>query len=151
MKKDPNSRPPLTEYNEKILALFRDVKKVLREYTDKKSQQYGLTSPQMFVIFYLYRNPGINLHDLTKHLELSKSTVSGIVDRLVSQRVVLREIPEENRRTVRLFLSPDFLQEFNIPEFKEQLLSGLIEDASMEDLNSIIYGLEKLLELINKN
>jgi DNA-binding MarR family transcriptional regulator len=113
--------------------------------------QYGFTFPQMFLIFSLNKNPGTNLHDLSKQLELSKSTVSGIVDRLVSQRVVIREIPEEDRRTVKLSLSPDFLKEFNIQEVKDHLLTDLIKDAPVEDLDNIIYGLEKLLELLNKN
>lgn len=151
MIKNHNSRQSLIEYNERILSLFRASQKALKENMTKTSKEHGFTFPQMFLIFCLYKNPGTNLHDLSKQLKLSKSTVSGIVDRLVSQRVVIREIPEEDRRTVKLFLSPDFLKEFNVLEFKDQLIYDMIKDAPVEDLDNIIYGLEKLLEHINKN
>lgn len=151
MSKSHNSRQSLIEYSERIFSLLRASQKSLNENLTKQSKEHGFTFPQMFLIFSLYKNPGTNLHDLSKKLETSKSTVSGIVDRLVSQGVVIREIPEEDRRTVNLSLSPDFLKEFNVSEFKKQFLSDLIKDAPVEDLDNIVYGLEKLLEHINKN
>jgi len=148
MKGSNISPPLLTEYNERILLLFRTVQKRLRERMTKESQLHGFTFPQMFLIRSLFKYPGINLNDLSEHMELSRSTVSGIVDRLVSQRVVIREIPEEDRRTVRLFLDPQFLDKFDILRFRKQMLAGLLKGASKEDLESIVYGFEKLLELI---
>lgn len=41
-------------------------------------------------------------------MNLTKSTVSGIVDRLEKQGVVIREIPKDNRRIVKLSISEDF-------------------------------------------
>jgi len=150
MKQNNSSPSSLIESKEKIFSLFRTAQKKLREQVAKESQQHGFTYPQMFLIFSLYKNPGINLNDLSERLELSKSTVSGIINRLVSQQIVIREIPEEDRRTVRLFLDPDFLSRFNIQEFKDDLLSDLLKDASKEDLDSILCGFEKMLEFMHK-
>jgi DNA-binding MarR family transcriptional regulator len=148
MKQNNSLQPSLIESKEKIFSLLRTTQKKIRKQVAKESQRHGFTYPQMFLIFSLNKNPGINLNDLSERLELSKSTVSGIINRLVRQRIVVREIPEEDRRTVRLSLNTDFLGRFNIQEFKNNLLSDLLKDASKEDLESIIFGFEKLLEFM---
>lgn len=151
METNHNSEQSLISYSETIMRLLRTTRKELSEYSFEKAKQYGCTGPQLFLIFILYKNPGINLQELSEKLGLSKSTVSGIVDRLVSQGDITREIPSENRRCVRLFLSPDFLEKCDLKEIKRQFLTDLIKDASEEDLKSIINGLEKLHELVLKN
>lgn len=144
-------RQPLTNPSEKIVILLKSIQKKLKEHLFEKSKQYGFTGPQMYLIFTLYKNPGSNLNEVSEMLGLSKSTVSGIVDRLVSQNVVIREIPEENRRTVRLSLSPDFTNKFDPSEIKNKYLAGVIKDVDEEELYKIIAGLEKLDELMNEN
>jgi MarR family transcriptional regulator, organic hydroperoxide resistance regulator len=151
MKKSLNSNQHSIKHNEKILLLFRTLQKDFKEYLFERSKQYGFTGPQIILMFMLYKNPGISLHELSDQMELSKSTVSGIVDRLVNQGIVMREIPEENRRVIRLSLSPDFLNECNLSEIRDEYLADIIKDASPEELDKIIYGLEKLHELMSRN
>lgn len=151
MDTNHNSEQSLVSYSETIVRLLRTTRKELSEYSFEKSKQFGCTGPQLFLIFILYKNPGINLQELSEKLGLSKSTVSGIVDRLVSQGDVTREIPSENRRSVRLFLSPNFLEKCDLKEIKKQFLTDLFKDATEEDLKLIINGLEKLHELVLKN
>lgn len=146
-----NSEQSLISYSETIMRLLRTTKKELSEYSFEKAKQFGCTGPQLFLILILYKNPGINLQELSERLGLSKSTVSGIVDRLVSQGDVTREIPSENRRSVRLFLSTDFLEKCDVIEIKRQFLTDLFKGASEQDLKTIIEGLEKLHEMVMKN
>jgi DNA-binding MarR family transcriptional regulator len=144
-------KQPRIEYNEKILDLYQTLKKEFSEHLHEKSKQYGFTGPQLLLMFAICQNPGINLRDLSECLELSKSNVSSIVDRLVRQGKVTREIPEESRRSVKLYLSPDFLNKYNPMELRTQYMSGIIGDASVEELNLVIDGLEKFHELIKKS
>ncbi|MBN7773985.1 MarR family winged helix-turn-helix transcriptional regulator [Clostridium aminobutyricum] len=146
-----NSEQSWINYAERIFALLKVNRKEFSEYSLEKSRQLGFTGPQLFVVFTLCKNPGINLQELSERMELSKSTVSGIVDRLVIQGDVLREIPTENRRSVKLFLSPDFLKKCDLMETKKQYLTDLIHGAEPEELELIIQGLEKLSELIRRN
>lgn len=136
-------------YNERILYLFRALQSDLKEYMLKMSKKNGFTGPQTYLIFALYKSPGMNLQELSEKLELSKSTVSGIVDRLVSQGVVTREIPENNRRIVKLSLSESYLKEFRPDQLREVYLQDILMPAPEEDLELVIKGLEKLHELIN--
>jgi len=119
-----------------------------RDQIYEKSRHYGFTGPQIGLIIGLHKNPYITLKEMSECLGLSKSTVSGMVDRLVGQGVVVREIPEDNRRTVRLSLSPDFKKNNVLKDLADKYINDSLKDASEEDLDKIITGLEILHRLI---
>lgn len=148
METNKNSEQSMIDYAEKIVRLLKTTRKELNDYSFEKSKQYGFTGPQLFLVFVLYKYPGLSLQEVSEKIGLSKSTVSGIVDRLVCQGDVVREIPSEDRRSVKLFLSSDFSKKHNLMEIKRQFLTDLISDASTEDLNTVINGLEKIYEII---
>ena len=134
--------------SERVVYLFKAVHKIYRDQIYEKSRQYGFTGPQIGLIIRLNKNPYITLKEMSELLGLSKSTVSGMVDRLVGQGVVIREIPEDNRRIVRLSLSPDFQKNNVLKELTNKYINDSLKEASEEDLDKIITGLEILYKLI---
>ncbi|HWQ43400.1 MAG TPA: MarR family transcriptional regulator, partial [Desulfosporosinus sp.] len=108
MNQKPNLQDLWSNPSERVVYLFKAVHKIYRDQVYEKSRQYGFTGPQLGLIIGLSKNPYITLTEMSECLGLCKSTVSGMVDRLVGQGVVIREIPEDNRRIVRLSLSPEF-------------------------------------------
>ena len=134
--------------SERVVYLFKAVHKIYRNQIYEKSRQYGFTGPQIGLIIGLYKNPYITLKEMSECLGLSKSTVSGMVDRLVGQGVVTREIPEDNRRIVRLSLSPQFKKNNVLKELTNKYIIESLKDANEEDLDKIITGLEILYRLI---
>jgi len=76
--------------------------------------------------------------------------VSGIVDRLVCQGVVIREIPENNRQIVRLSLSPEWQKNNALSELVNSYIYGILKTASKEEMDSIILGLKTLYELVTE-
>jgi len=149
-----NQKPELQDLwsnpSERVVFLFRSIQKLYREHIFEKSR-HGFTVPQIGLIIGLYKNPYITLNEMSECLGLSKSTVSGIVDRLVGQGVVIREIPETNRRIVRLSLSPEFQKNNVLQELINQYITDAIKGASEEEIGKVISGLEILYSLIEKN
>ena len=147
-----NQKPELQDLwsnpSERVVYLFKVVHKIYRDQIYEKSRQYGFTGPQIGLIIGLHKNPYITLKEMSECLGLSKSTVSGMVDRLVGQGVVIREIPEDNRRIVRLSLSPDFQKNNVLKELTNKYINDSLKEASEEDLDKIITGLEILYKLI---
>ncbi len=129
-----NQKPDLQDLwsnpSERVVFLFKSIQKIYREHIFEKSRQYGFTGPQIGLIIGLYKNPYRTLNEISECLGLSKSTVSGIVDRLVGQGVVIREIPENNRRVVRLSLSPEFQKNNVLQELINQYITDVIKGAS---------------------
>lgn len=148
MNQNPNLQDLWSNPSERVVYLFKAVHKIYRDQIYEKSRQYGFTGPQIGLIIGLHKNPYITLKEMSECLGLSKSTVSGMVDRLVGQGVVIREIPEENRRIVRLSLSPDFQKNNVLQELANKYINDTLQDASEEDLDKIITGLEILYRLI---
>lgn len=133
--------------SDEIIDIFKNIKKILRSKFEKVAKQYGFTEPQLAVIFHLYNTPSITLNELSELISLSKSTVSGIVDRLVKQGVVTREIPEENRRIVKLSISEEFKKNNDICNMKKTIIYDLIfnsiKKTDSEEVEKIIYGLKQ--------
>lgn len=65
----------------------------------------GLTMTQVRVLFILRREPGASAGGLAEALNVTPSTLTRIVDRLVSNGLVRREADEDDRRLVRHRLS----------------------------------------------
>lgn len=151
MEQKPELQHPWSNSAERVVYLFKAIHKVYRDQLYKKSRQFGFTGPQIGLIMGLKKNPFSTLNEMSDHLGLSKSTVSGIVDRLVGQGVVIREIPENNRRIVRLSLSPKWQKNNALNEIMKQFISNTLENASEEEMRKIITGLEILYEVISKD
>lgn len=135
---------------EKVVFLFRAIHKIYRDQLYQKSRQYGFTGPQISLIIGLHKYPFSTLNDISECIGLSKSTVSGIVERLVKQGVVVRAVPEDNRRIVQLSLSPEFQKNNILIEFMDKFITGIFKDVSIEDLEKISVGLETLYSLVKK-
>lgn len=137
---------------DEIIEIFKSVKKSLSCKYEKIAKESGFTAPQLGVIFHLYSMPSITLNELSDHMNLTKSTVSGIVDRLAKQGVVTREIPEDNRRTVKLSISEEFKKNNDIyairKKFLNEFISNSIKKIDPEEVEKIIYGLRQFSILL---
>ncbi len=138
------------EQMEKIIELFRSIHRKMREVASQKFRSCGFTVSQLSVLFILYETPNIKLNELTQKMGLSQSTVSCIVDRLVAQDVVVREIPKDNRRAVQLSLAPGFVgNSKGLLDYKNKVLDEVFnfQGLSLEDADTIIYALDKVENL----
>lgn len=138
-----------------IIEIFKSIKKASSSKFEKSAKKYGFTAPQLGVIFHLHMMPSITLQALSEHMSLTKSTVSGIVDRLEKQGVVTREIPKDNRRIVKLSITEEFKNNNDICTMKKKFISDLISDSlkkmNPEEVEKIIYGLRQFELVLNSD
>ncbi|OOM81496.1 MarR family protein [Clostridium puniceum] len=158
-----NSRKDLPSVNDEltqkqadeIIDIFKNIRKAISFKSEKSAKKYGFTAPQLGVIFHLYMMPSITLNNLSEHMVLTKSTVSGIVDRLEKQGVVKREIPKNNRRIVKLSLSEEFKKNNDVCKMKKEFITGFIAEAikntDSDEIKNMIDGLRQLSILLNEN
>ena len=140
---------------DEIIEIFRSIKKASSSKFEKSAKKYGFTAPQLGVIFHLHMVPSITLQALSEHMNLTKSTVSGIVDRLEKQGVVTREIPKDNRRIVKLSITEEFKKNNDICSIKKKFISDLLSDSlkktNPEEVEKIIYGLRQFQLMLNND
>lgn len=80
--------------DEDILLLIKFLSKALDADFDKRLSEYGLTVTQGRTLFYITRQNCkknvVHQNDIEKQFNLSKSTVSGLIDRLVKKGLIKR-------------------------------------------------------------
>lgn len=82
------------------IRLLRASRTIEAELRDRLKQQFNTTLPRFDVLAALYRSPeGMLMSDLSCYLLVSNGNVTGIVDRLVSEGLVLRARRNGDRRT----------------------------------------------------
>lgn len=135
-----------------ISVLLRDVNTLVQDNFKQYFCEIGLTPPQIMVAALLCNQKAMKISEISEKINLSNSTVSGIVDRLEKVEAVKRVRDEKDRRVVRVQLTEKFENinsnfHVKIKKYFEELLS----DASSEDSTIIINGLEKLKEVLQKD
>ena len=82
------------------IRLLRATRMIEAELRERLKKQFGTTLPRFDVMAALYRAPdGMLMSDLSRFLLVSNGNVTGIVDRLVTEGLVMRARRNGDRRT----------------------------------------------------
>jgi DNA-binding MarR family transcriptional regulator len=95
---EPKTRGP--EYEEQILRSLRRIIRAVDLYSRKLMAEHGLSGPQLLCLKQLAKQGELLSGALAKGMSLSPATVTGILDRLESRGLVVRERRIEDKRTV---------------------------------------------------
>lgn len=120
-----------------ILKVSRKIEGELRE---KMRVEFGSTLPRFDVLAALYRErDGMRMSALSKSLMVSNGNVTGIVDRLVAEGLVVRVPVENDRRASIVRLTEagekDFIERALV---HEGWVSELFSDLSASDADALI-------------
>jgi DNA-binding MarR family transcriptional regulator len=116
---------------------------------NKLLEETGMSAPQGMVLGLLSKKKKMKITELSHELCLSNSTVSGIIDRLEKQEMVVRERSEKDKRVVYVSISPNFKDMHEI--FRKQFdknIQNTMNKGSEEDIHKIFEGLSTLKKLL---
>jgi DNA-binding MarR family transcriptional regulator len=105
MTAKPSSNSTAMSEAREIVGLFRSLRRHLVRCSRAELARSGLTAAQVSVISLLGTQGPMTLGELSRELELSHSTVSGIVDRLQAKDLVDRTPSLDDRRYVQISLA----------------------------------------------
>lgn len=132
-----------------VARLFQEVMHLFKHNMSKLLEDTGMSAPQGMVLGLLSKNKKMKITDLSNELCLSNSTVSGIIDRLEKQDMVVRERSEKDKRVVNVSISQD--HEGMHKEFHKQLeknIENIMGQGNAEELHKIFEGLNTLKKLL---
>ncbi|MBU7582499.1 MAG: MarR family transcriptional regulator [Nostoc sp. TH1S01] len=69
-------------------------------YSEAHIRQFDLTPAQFDVIATLGNTSGMCMGEIGEKTFITKGTLTGVIDRLEKKKLVLREVPADNRRSV---------------------------------------------------
>ena len=127
----------------KLLKATRLVEADLRE---RLRAQHATTLPRFDVMAALRRAPdGLRMTELSSELKVSNGNVTGIVDRLVSEGVVMRAPVENDRRVMIVRLTPKGCDVFNnLANEHESWVSGLFGGVSADEARELGRALDRI-------
>lgn len=105
MTAESNSTSTAAAEAREIVGLFRSLRRHLVKGSRAELARSGLTAAQVSVISLLGTQGATTLGELSRELELSHSTVSGIIDRLQAKGLVDRKTSQKDRRYVEISLA----------------------------------------------
>ena len=116
------------------IRLLRAARGIEVELRERLRKQFAITLPQFDVMAALARNEnGINMTELSRMLMVSNGNVTGIIDRLAADKLVLRQAPATDRRSYIVRLTPKGAAQFAVAAkahegWIDELLSGFDAD-----------------------
>jgi MarR family transcriptional regulator, 2-MHQ and catechol-resistance regulon repressor len=119
-------------------------------YTERHIRQLGLTPPQFDVIATLGNTPGLSMGELAEKTLVTKGTLTGIIDRLEAKHLVRREVPEGNRRSFTVLLTPEgeavFREVFPIHIAHLKKRFEQLQPDELESLRELLQKLRKAFD-----
>jgi DNA-binding MarR family transcriptional regulator len=129
---------------------LRAIRERIRRPLEADIARGNLTGPQQSVMHALVQSEGLSLKDLSAHLGLSHSTVSGIIDRLVERGLVERRIDENDRRITRIRVTRrvrNYLKD-RLPGLAIHPILAALSRATLAEREAIDKGLKTLRGLL---
>lgn len=139
-----------SSYDESILLSLRRITRAIDVYSRHLAKTYNLTGPQLVCLRQLARDGASSPGELAKQVSLSAATVTGILDRLETRRLVRRRRNPKDKRRVIVALTKEGreLAASAPPPLHSRLSKGLAElpqteQAAIEEaLRSVVAMME---------
>jgi DNA-binding MarR family transcriptional regulator len=128
------------------LRLLRATRAIEAELRERLRVQFSLTLPQFDVLAALARKEqGITMTELSRMLIVSNGNVTGIVDRLVADKLVARKPSPDDRRSFLVRLTPKGEAQFEtVARAHQQWIDKMLSDFDGAEAETIIQHLDGL-------
>lgn len=112
----------------------------------EKLEPYGLTPFHYLVLCCLWEEDGLPTSAIAEKLGQLGATLTGVVDRMEERKLVYRERDTEDRRMVRIWLTPggDKLKEA-LPTLAEEVIKKALVGVSSEEVAILSKTLSKII------
>lgn len=139
----------MKDYELMILTAIRRVIRSVDKYSRKINTEFGLTTPQLLCLDALNKNSHIMTKELAKNVNLSESTVNGIVDRLEAKGYLTRNRSKEDRRKVFLLLTNEGrIVIHKTPSLLQDRFLSALAELDKDEIESITRSLGLIAELM---
>jgi DNA-binding MarR family transcriptional regulator len=136
-----------------IKYLVAAIRKLVRTvYLDayKMSRQYGLTGPQSMVLRLLLQHGSLSSADLSRHLYVTPSNITGIIDRLEKKALVDRLRLPGDRRVVMIGLTDAGRSlSRSLPDPIERKLISELAGLEPEHIQLLAVAMKQILNLVD--
>ena len=140
------ARPPSKQRLRLWLRMLRATRAVEVELRERLRTEFSITLPQFDVMAALERQEdGMSMTELSRMLMVSNGNVTGIIDRLAAEKLVLRQAPANDRRSYIVRLTPKGAAQFAaMAKAHENWIDGLLASIDTAEAEGLIQRLEAI-------
>lgn len=143
------THPELIEYDQRILRAIRRIIRSVDLYSRKLGLDCGVTVPQLSCLLRIADAGPLTLKQLSVEVELSPSTLVGIVDRLEQKGLVRRDRSTKDRRQVLISATEEgAIVAKQSPSPLQDRLVAALEDLPEIERAAITLSLERIVDLM---
>lgn len=139
--------------NEVGLKILKNLRKIIRAVdldSKKLSTESNLTSPQILTLSAIAQNGSMTLAEIAAAIHLSPSTMVGIIDRLETKNLVIRERSKQDRRQVFIKITAEGKKVAKkAPTPLQDKLVDKLNTLSENQQKNLVKGLEQLVEMLD--
>jgi DNA-binding MarR family transcriptional regulator len=134
------------------LRLLRATRGIETELRERLRTEFAITLPQFDVMAALARKEdGMSMTELSRSLMVSNGNVTGIIDRLAAEKLVLRQALANDRRSYIVRLTPKGASQFvGMAKAHETWIDGLLSDIGAGEADELIPQLEALAARVRR-
>ena len=96
----------IEEFARRVIELSPQISKGFLQQEHNYLTRGEISLPQFWALDYLSRNAKTKMNCLAKHLKITPSATTGLIDRLITQQLVARKNDPRDRRLVWIELTP---------------------------------------------
>jgi DNA-binding MarR family transcriptional regulator len=152
----PPARPVSKQRLRLWIRLLRASRRIEVELRERLRTQFAITLPQFDVMAALARQEakrgaGINMTELSRLLLVSNGNVTGIIDRLAADQLVIRQAPASDRRSYIVRLTPKGAASFAaVARAHEGWIDELMAGFDAAEAEALIDQLGSLATVVEK-
>jgi DNA-binding MarR family transcriptional regulator len=138
---EPGIRDDVGQIIETIIYLYTESRRITKEL----ARRAQLTGPQLTVVKLLETIGDLSLTELSEKIRAQNSTVTGIIDRMEREGLVLRERSKEDRRVVKIRLTPKGMDlARDVPVEPMVIFRTALESLSKDEMQDLLKILLKV-------
>ena len=128
------------------IRILRTARAIEAEVRERLRVGFDVTLPQFDVMAALERKPdGMKMSELSRFLMVSNGNVTGIIDRLVDEKLVVRQAPKDDRRAIVVRLTAQGVKRFAaMAKAHESWVNRLLAEFDAAEANVVIRHLDGL-------
>ena len=133
-----------------MLVSLRKITQAIDIHSRMLNKKFGLTGPQLILLQEIASHQHISITPLSKITSLSQATITDITKRLVAKGYVLREKREDDRRAVRLSLTPEGQKILdNLPPLLQEKFTARFSKLDNWEQMMILSALERVVHMMS--
>jgi MarR family transcriptional regulator, organic hydroperoxide resistance regulator len=139
-------------YIDRLFTAFHVTNRHIQQEMAVALKDMNLTGPQFFILYLLSTSEEMKSTELAEKLDVKPSAITVMIDRLLKNDLVSRQRDENDRRIVKLELTPVGREIFEKAKRKRrEIFSRYLAYLDEADVDQLVTIYEKLAAAIENN